>query len=248
MRRADVVEQHDLWSASNSGATWRHMFRSHPNPWANTMAGPSGRPDSTTLLRATTFTGEIYDPVPGGRAAPFSRRPRRTSRQYEDGVCWRTCWVESCAWSFTSPAAERASSLTVPAASVAVCLTDSTALLRRLLQVVLHLGQRLPGLLAGGLHRRLGLVLDLVRQLALLLRGGSSEETSQPSPKATTPAASGLPWACRRARSPVAGRVADREAACCTPEAAPLHAVPARSTRRRTPCRRWTRSRPKSCP
>ena len=47
-------------------------------------------------------------PTAGERTAPLL--DASAADQFTDGACCRMCWPESCAWSFTSPAAERASS------------------------------------------------------------------------------------------------------------------------------------------
>ena len=44
------------YSSPNAGQTNRHMLWSHPNPWANIIGRPSGRPCTVTLLRSSALT------------------------------------------------------------------------------------------------------------------------------------------------------------------------------------------------
>jgi hypothetical protein len=44
--------------AAKAGATNRHMFWSHPKPWANIIGRPSTTPPRVTLFRTTAFTTE----------------------------------------------------------------------------------------------------------------------------------------------------------------------------------------------
>ena len=50
------------WSASNAGATKRHMFWSQPNPWAKTIGRPSGRPrDPDVVAGENVHAPGVYD-------------------------------------------------------------------------------------------------------------------------------------------------------------------------------------------
>src|SRR3954453_3819336 len=50
------------WSTSKSGATKRHMFWSHPYPWAKTIGRPSGTPLTRMSFRVLTITRPRYPP------------------------------------------------------------------------------------------------------------------------------------------------------------------------------------------